>query len=75
MWLCLTQFNKFREDEPISNASDDKYRVVGKALFEARNLEIRQATDNYRHSHFSVATKNLQSLTDELGVSELRVFM
>lgn len=69
MWLCLTEFNKFREDESILHTSDDKYKGAEKTLFDRGNLEICRATNNYKNSHFSVAIKNLQSLTDELRVS------
>lgn len=70
MWLCLTEFNKIRQDESISVSVDDKYKEAEKYLFDWRNLEVCRATSNFEHSHFSVAIKNLQSLTDELRVSQ-----
>lgn len=69
MWLCLTEFNKARQDESIPNSSDDKYKEAEKCLFESGNYGVCRATNNFKHSHFSSAVKNLQSLTDEIRVS------
>lgn len=69
MWLCLTEFNKTREDESIPNLPDDKYKEAEKCLFETGNYEVCLATNNFKHSRFSSAVKNLQSLTDEIRVS------
>lgn len=70
IWLCLTEFNKIRLDEKISISSDEKFKAAENHLFQSRNLEICHATENFKNSQFSLAIKDLQSLSDELRVSQ-----
>lgn len=74
MWLCLTEFNKIRQDETISISSDDKFEEGENNLFQSRNSEICNATENFKNSQFSLGIKNLQRLLDELRVRQATEF-
>lgn len=69
IWLCLTEFNKARNDESIiALKNDDQYKNDELKAFEARNSSLSKADYNYTNANLSTSIKICQELTDELRV-------
>lgn len=73
IWLCLSEFNKARNDESIiSLPNDDEYKNDELKAFEVRNSCLSKADYNYTNANLSTSIKACQELTDELRVRKLK---
>lgn len=70
IWLCLSEFNKIRNDDTITKPEENNtnYENEDLSLFEIRNFCVSKTERAYSDAHFSSAVKKCQELTDELRV-------